>query len=81
MVEFLLSQWCIAQAINHYGQTCQLTRILRETHAFAQSLTLTRKHEDVSRISDQQRRCVLIFNPVSTNLVVACYFEKIRKAT
>ena len=50
----------IAQNIDRY-QTCQLTRILRETHAFGQSLTLTRKHEDVSRIS-KQRRCVLIFN-------------------
>ena len=60
-------------------QTCQLTRILRETHAFGQSVTLTRKYEDVSRITDQQTRCVLIFNPVSTNLVATCYFEKIRK--
>ena len=75
--------WCFTQTIRSkelFLQTCQLTRILRETHAFGQSLTLTRKHEDVSRIS-KQRRCVLIFNPVSTNLVATCYFEKIRKAT
>ena len=42
-------------------QTCQLKRILRETHAKGQSLTLTRKHKIISRI--------LIFNPVSTDWV------------
>ena len=51
-------------------QTCQLTRILRETLAKGQSLTLTRKHKIVSHILIKKKEvCLLIFNPVSTDLV------------